>query len=169
MFLYTLPHHQKNRTISTYFIRSRETVSRQFNRCLKDLLKLHPMLLKKPTLITDDRWKCFKNRLGALDGTYINVTVPVEERPKYQTRKGHIATNFLGVCSPDMQFIYVLPGWEGSAHDGCVLRDAISRPNGLKIPQGCYYLVVAGYTNGEGFLAPYRGQCHHLHEWGGDK
>ncbi|KAF2310211.1 hypothetical protein GH714_007221 [Hevea brasiliensis] len=41
--------------------------------------------------------------------------------------------NVLGVCSPDMQFIYVLPGREGSAHDGHVLQDAISRPNGLKV------------------------------------
>ncbi|ONM33436.1 hypothetical protein ZEAMMB73_Zm00001d041649 [Zea mays] len=61
-----------------------------------------------------------------------------------------------------MQFIYVLPGWEGSAHDGRVLRDAISRPNGLRVPQGCYYLVDAGYTNANGFLAPYRGQRYHL-------
>ncbi|KAK3139684.1 hypothetical protein QOZ80_5AG0387870 [Eleusine coracana subsp. coracana] len=44
-------------------------------------------------------------------------------------------TNVLGVCAPDMQFIYVLPGWEGSAHDGRVLRDAVSRPNGLRVPQ----------------------------------
>ncbi|KAK3152368.1 hypothetical protein QOZ80_2BG0157980 [Eleusine coracana subsp. coracana] len=55
-----------------------------------------------------------------------------------------------------MQFIYVLPGWEGSAHDGRVLRDAISRPNELRVPQGCYYLTDAGYTNANGFLAPYR-------------
>ncbi|MFQ6634681.1 hypothetical protein Gotur_010512 [Gossypium turneri] len=54
----------------------------------------------------------------------------------------------LGVCTPDMQFVYVLPGWEGSVADGRVLQDAIS----------CYYLVDAGYTNCEGFLAPFRGQ-----------
>nr|XP_048322668.1 uncharacterized protein LOC112489630 isoform X3 [Ziziphus jujuba var. spinosa] len=33
-----------------------------------------------------------------------------------------------------MEFIFVLPGWEGSASDSRVLRDAISRPNGLKVP-----------------------------------
>ena len=32
---------------------------------------------------------------------------------------------------------------------------------------GFYYLVDAGYTNGEGFLAPYRGQRYHLKEWDG--
>ncbi|XP_047961603.1 uncharacterized protein LOC125206385 [Salvia hispanica] len=36
-----------------------------------------------------------------------------------------------------MQFMYVLPGWEGSAGDSRVLRDAVSRPNGLKVPQEC--------------------------------
>ncbi|XP_062079541.1 uncharacterized protein LOC133783998 [Humulus lupulus] len=34
-----------------------------------------------------------------------------------------------------MQFIYVLLGWEGSVADSRVLRDAISRTNGLKVPQ----------------------------------
>ena len=64
------------------------------------------------------------------------MSVPNEDKEKYRTRKGNIAMNVLGVCSPDMHFIYVLPGWEGSAHDSRVLRDAISRPNGLKILQG---------------------------------
>ena len=97
-----------------------------------------------------------------------------------------------------MQFIYVLPGWEGSAHDGRVLRDAISRDDGLKIPQGiivttslsfsmflectwtnkvyvlfkfkgCYYLVDAGYCNAPGFLAPFRGERYHLNEFHGQQ
>ena len=50
--------------------------------------------------------------------------------------KNEIATNVLGVCSHDMQFIYLLLGWEGSVADSSVLRDAISRKNGLKVPQG---------------------------------
>ncbi|CAN1816445.1 hypothetical protein LINPERHAP1_LOCUS27773 [Linum perenne] len=31
--------------------------------------------------------------------------------------------------------MYCLAGWEGSAHDGRVLRDALSRPNGLRVPK----------------------------------
>ena len=30
---------------------------------------------------------------------------------------------------------------------------------------GTYYLCDAGYTNGEGFLTPYRGQRYHLNDW----
>ncbi|XP_050124808.1 protein ALP1-like [Malus sylvestris] len=66
-----------------------------------------------------------------------------------------------------MQFIYVFLGWEGSASDSRVLHDAITRPNGFKVPAGYYYLVDGGYTNGEGFLAPYRGIPYHLSEWEG--
>ncbi|CAL5346250.1 unnamed protein product [Camellia sinensis] len=99
------------------------------------------------------------------NGTYVKVLAPAIDKPRYRTRKGDIATNVLGVCSQDMQFIYVLPGWEGSAFDSRVLRDAVSRPNGLKVPTGHYYLVDAGYTNGEGFLTPYRGQRYHLSTW----
>ena len=62
--------------------------------------------------------------------------MPEVDKPKYRTRKNEIATNVLGVCSQDMQFIYVLPGWEGSAHYGRVLRDEVTRRNGLKVPQG---------------------------------
>ena len=76
--------------------------------------------------------------MGALDGTYIKVHVPEVDKPKYRTRKNEIATNVLGVCSQDMQFIYVLPRWEGSTHDMCVLRDALTRRNGLKVPHGNY-------------------------------
>ncbi|MFQ6640389.1 hypothetical protein Gotur_016726 [Gossypium turneri] len=64
---------------------------------------------------TDPKWKWFKvlNCLGALDGTHIKIRVPTIDKPRYRTRKGDIATNMLGVCTPDMQFVYVLPGWEG--------------------------------------------------------
>ena len=55
---------------------------------------------------------------------------------RFRTRKGGIATNVLGVCSQVMEFIFVLPGWEGSAADSRVLHDAISRPHGLRVPEG---------------------------------
>ncbi|KAK9266950.1 hypothetical protein L1049_027209 [Liquidambar formosana] len=105
------------------------------------------------------------NCLGALDGTYIWVNVLEADKPRYRTRKNDITTNVLGVCSQDMQFTFVLLSWEGSVADSRVLRDAVSRKHGLKVPCGFYYLVDAGYPNGEGFLTPYRGQRHHLNDW----
>ncbi|MFQ6663541.1 hypothetical protein Gotur_031032 [Gossypium turneri] len=78
---------------------------------------------------TDPRWKWFKvlNYLGALDRTHIKIRIPTVDKPRYRTQKGDIATNILGVCTPDMHFVYILLGWEGSVADGWVLRDVISR------------------------------------------
>ena len=80
--------------------------------------------------------------MGALDGTYIKVSVPEIDKARNRTRKGEIATNVLGVCNRNMEFIFVLPGWEGSASDSRVLRDAISRPNGLRVPNGKAYKCI---------------------------
>ncbi|PPD83716.1 hypothetical protein GOBAR_DD19343 [Gossypium barbadense] len=169
MFLHIISHHLKNRVIKHHFRRSGETVSRAFHSVLNAVIRLQDVLFKKPEPITadssDTRWKWFKNCLGALDGTHIKIRVPTVDKPRYRTRKGDIATNMLGVCTPEMQFVYVLPSWEGSVANGRVLRDAINRRHGLKVPHGCYYLVDAGYTNCEGFLAPFRGQRYHLNEW----
>ena len=42
----------------------------------------------------------------------------------------------LAAISFDLKFTYVLAGWEGSAHDSCVLNDAFTRPGGFSIPEG---------------------------------
>lgn len=62
----------------------------------------------------------------------IKVRVPREDKPRSQTHKNDIATNILEACSQNMQFIYVLPGWEESTTDSSV--DAINRRNSLVVP-----------------------------------
>ncbi|KAL4374031.1 hypothetical protein AHAS_Ahas05G0141100 [Arachis hypogaea] len=110
----------------------------------------------------DSTWRRFKGCLGALDGTYIEVTVPESEKAKYRTRKGKICTNVLGVCNREMGFIYVLSGWEGSASDSQVLRDAITRRNSLKIPHA-FLLYSSSHTQGSFHGKLYVG-CHHC-QW----
>ncbi|KAL0541770.1 hypothetical protein IC582_021827 [Cucumis melo] len=126
MFLHVLAHDVKNRVIQREFVRSGETVSRHFNIVLLAVLRLYEELIKRPV----------PNCLGALDGTYIKVNVPAGDRPTFRMCKGEIATNVLGVCDTKGDFVYVLAGWEGSAADSRILRDAISRENGLQVPKG---------------------------------
>ncbi|KAF3445904.1 hypothetical protein FNV43_RR11081 [Rhamnella rubrinervis] len=71
-----------------------------------------------------------QNYLGALDETYIKVNVPEIDKSRYRTRNGEIATNVLSVCNRNMEFIFVLPDWEGSTSYSRVLRDS---PKGLSI------------------------------------
>ncbi|KAF3680696.1 putative ABC transporter B family member 25-like [Capsicum annuum] len=129
IFLNILAYHEKNRSINVDYIRLGWSVSQAFNECLCAILKLTLLLLVNPKPIledeTKDRWKWFEGCLGALDGTYIPIRVPNQYKPRYRTRKREIATNVLGVCDRNLNFTYMLPGWEGSAADGRVLRDAI--------------------------------------------
>ncbi|XP_042033467.1 uncharacterized protein LOC121780016 [Salvia splendens] len=139
IFLGVLAHHKKNREVGFEFWRSGATVSYYVNKVLGVVLSLHSILPSKPTPVTDNcadnRWKWFKGCLRALDGTHIPVLVSSSDKPRYRSWKGQIATNTRGACDRNMQFVYVLPGWEGSAGDSRVLRDALSRENGLKVPQ----------------------------------
>ncbi|KAH6810418.1 nuclease HARBI1-like protein [Perilla frutescens var. frutescens] len=75
--------------------------------------------------------------------------------------------NILAACNFDLQFMYVLSGWEGSAYDSKLLSDALSRTNDLQVPQGKYFLVDCGFTNRRQFLAPLRGVRYHLKYFGG--
>ncbi|XP_047952986.1 putative nuclease HARBI1 isoform X2 [Salvia hispanica] len=170
IFLSVLSHHQKNRIVRFNFVRSGSTVSYYVNKVLAAILSLHTVLIPKATPVTDDcndhRWKWFKGCLGALDGTHINVLVGDADKPRYRNRKGQISTNTLAACDRNMQFVFFYPGWEGSAGDSRVLRDAVAQPDGFKVPQGCYYLCDNGYANSNGFLTPFRGVRYHLKEWG---
>ncbi|CAO2817625.1 unnamed protein product [Amaranthus hypochondriacus] len=169
IFLNILGHDQNQRLIVRYLRRSKETITRNFRQILSCVLRLHNILLKTPEPIledsNDERWKWFKNCLGALDGTFINLKVREVDKPRYRTRKGDITTNVFAACSVDIEFTYVLPGREGSAADSRILKDALLRTHPIRIPHGTFYLVDVGYTNGEGFFAPYRGQRYHLKEW----
>jgi len=114
----------------------------------------------------------------------------------FRGRYKHCPQNVLAAVDFDQKFTYVLAGWEGTAHDALVLRDALTREGGLRVPQGntrtyvlsinlfikingslrCnltmhhmlgkYYLVDAGYGAKPGFLPPFRGVRYHLNEWG---
>lgn len=132
LFLHILAHDLKNRTIQALFAHSGETVSRQFHVVLRSMLKIGKYYIKQV-----DHTTSYTGGIASGSGsrTHIEMTVPIEDRPRYRDRKGDISTNVLVACDPNLRFTYVLPGWEGSASDPRVLRDALRRPNGLKIPR----------------------------------
>ncbi|KAL6882103.1 hypothetical protein ACP4OV_011575 [Aristida adscensionis] len=169
MFLLVVGHGIKMRLLRGTYKRSLETISRHFGDMLTAILSLTEEFIKLPEPAVqppnDYKWKWFPNALGALDGCHIKVCVNVADQGRYRNRKQQITTNMLGVVDWNMKFLYVLPGWEGSASDSRVLRDAMSRQDAFVVPTGKYYLVDAGYTNGPGFLSPFRSTRYHLKEW----
>jgi len=67
----------------------------------------------------------------AIDSIHVPANVPVEIQGKFRGRKEETTQNVLAAITFDLKFIYVLVGWEGSAHNSRVLGDELSRPNGL--------------------------------------
>jgi hypothetical protein len=102
----------------------------------------------------------FKNCLGAIDGTHILAYVAELEHPAYHNWKNQISQNVLAASSMDLQFLYVLPGWERSVSDSCVYEDAWTTD--FKVPKGWYYLADAGYGGCKALLVPYHGVRYHL-------
>ena len=63
----------------------------------------------------------FADCIGVLDGSHVLISVPSHKQSAWRNRKGWLLQNVLAACDFDMNFVYILPGWEGSAHDGRVL------------------------------------------------
>jgi hypothetical protein len=142
--LLVLGHGMKFRLIRSTYRLTLEPISRHFNEVLGAILSLSHEIIKLPDPATelpeDHKWRWFPDGLGALDGTHVDVRVPLRKQGRYRNRKKAITTNVLGICDRNMKFVYVLAGWEGSASDGRVLRDAMDRDDSFKVPNGNSYL-----------------------------
>ncbi|KAK1629241.1 hypothetical protein QYE76_003556 [Lolium multiflorum] len=83
----------------------------------------------------------------------------------FRRRKHYTSQNVLAAVDFDMRFTYMLAGWEGSDHDASILADSLSRPDGLQIPEGKFYLGDAGYACRPDILPPFRKTRYHLNEF----
>ncbi|CAN1125812.1 hypothetical protein LINPERHAP2_LOCUS3071 [Linum perenne] len=140
IFLNTLGHKVMNKILQQVFGRSARVVCEVIHAVLVAVLKMHRYLYRKAVPVPQNsqhvNWKHFKNSLGALHRTHVKIRARIVDQPRYRNRKGEVSINVLGVCNPEGEFIYCLSSWEGSTHDARVLRDALSRPLGLKVPTG---------------------------------
>jgi hypothetical protein len=172
IFLWVVGHNTSNRQTMERFQHSGDTISTIFHLVLKALMCLAPDFVYLPH---SNSWPpevrenskffpYFKDCIGALDGSHIPALVPANLVTAYRNRKGFTSQNILAVCNFDMTFSYILSGWEGSAHDGRVLKDALSKD--LFIPEGRFYLGDAGYGLSYQVLTPYRRVRYHLREQG---
>nr|XP_034572798.1 protein ALP1-like isoform X2 [Setaria viridis] len=165
MFIHCVGQRWSNRSIVFEFIRSSETVSRYFHLVLDALCTLARDLICIRSVETHSKITSspgrfhpyFEGCIGALDGTHIPACAPFHMQDRFRDRKPITTQNVLA-ADFDLRFIYVLAGWEGLAHNSYVLQDALSRPNGLNIPEAR-----------SGVLPPYRGTRYHLQEYRGTR
>ncbi|KAK6120395.1 hypothetical protein DH2020_045875 [Rehmannia glutinosa] len=153
--------YERHRNSAERFQRSLETISRHVHIVVEALCRMAPDYIRPPDFNKD----C----VGAIDGTIIPAWVPSRKHGTYRSRKGTLAQNVMAACDFNLNFTFVLAGWEGSANDSRVFAEALSNPeyDFPWPPQGKYYVVDSGYANFPGFLSPYRGERYHLPEWVG--
>lgn len=162
-----------NRHIAEIWQHSGSTISETIHEVAHNFLSISEYFFKQPTAndvisptITNNPKFApyFGNCIEALDGTHIPAVIVEGDQKPFRNRKGLITQNVLGVALFDMTFSFVLAGWEGSAHDGRVLHDAILK--GLFVADGKFYLGDAGYSLTPHCLTSYRrGTRYHLKEW----
>jgi hypothetical protein len=70
-------------------------------------------------------WPHFRNCIGAIDGTHIEVTVSLSEQAVHINRHRYCSQNVMTVCDFDMRFIFVVVGWPESAHDTHIWWDTL--------------------------------------------
>lgn len=176
IFLNIVGHNERNRVIQERYQHSGETISRHFNNVLRALKSLSREFLQLPPVSTPLQilesnrfYPYFEDCIGVIDGMRIPAHVPAKDQSRFRNRKGILTQNVLAACTLDLQFIFVYPGWEGSATDSRVLRAVLDDPdqNFPPIPEGKYYLVDTGYVNTDGFIAPFPGIRYHLPEYRG--
>ncbi len=107
---------------------------RHFISVLDALLHLHKDVIRlpdtrMPTQIQKNTniFPSFEPCLGALDRSHMSLSVAENKRAAFCNQKGVLFQNVFGVLTFDMAFAFVLASYEGSAHDGRVLRDAFEK------------------------------------------
>jgi hypothetical protein len=128
-------------------------------------VKLPPADTPVPSRIADDStiFPFFKDAIGAIDGTHVACTSSAAEREATCNHKGFHLQNCLICCNFDLEFVYILSGWEESANDALVFHDA--HTTNFAVPPGRYYLADAGYPLCPQLMVPFRGIHYHLPQW----
>ncbi|GJV72015.1 putative nuclease HARBI1 [Tanacetum coccineum] len=172
-FLHIVGNDFRNRFVSWCYRRSGSATSRHFHRVLNAIISLEDHYIKQPSGDTVQKeiqqkkrfYPFFKDCIGAIDGTHVRVRVPSNDAPRYRGRKGYPTINVLAACTFDLKFTYILSGWEGTASDSRIIKNALTREDKLLIPNGKFYLVDGGLPHRSTLIAPYRGVRYHLKEY----
>ncbi|XP_068646366.1 uncharacterized protein [Aristolochia californica] len=141
-FLFIVRQQQSHSVTSEVFDRSNETINKYFNKVLDAIIKIHSDYIKRPSRHIHSKflnnplyYPYFKDCIGVINGTHIKAHIPLDQQERFWNKKGFLSQNVMVACTFDMQFTYVLTGWEVSASDShvkivivcCILHNYIRK------------------------------------------
>ena len=124
IFLWILAHASTYTRAATTFGVSTTTIHRVFKKLLRMFLSLHRHWVRQP----DDDWldpyielsklrNSFNGCIGAVDGTYVFMTIPANKQRPYRDRKGNLTQNIFTGIGFDTTFYFVLASAAGLVSD----------------------------------------------------
>ncbi|KAH6764517.1 nuclease HARBI1-like protein [Perilla frutescens var. frutescens] len=134
----------------------------------RQLYRMYPDAFLKLCSIITDKTPLQDTRHICVEEMVATFLIIVRHNDRYCNVRQRFSRSHFSTSQNFNKFMYVLSGWEGSAHDSKLLSDALSRTNGLQVPQGKYFLVDCGFANRRQFLAHLRGVRYHLKDFGGE-
>lgn len=105
--------------------------------------------------------KCLYTQLAKLYNDFFYLIVLAANSIAYQNRKRCILQNVKEIFTINVQFCYILTGWERLIYNNKVLEDALFNKNFI-ISEKKFCLADARYHNTNYLLYPYYGIRYYL-------
>jgi hypothetical protein len=172
VLLYILGQGATQAMAASRFQHSKRSIHQAFHQALTAVLRtrflVRPSLQEQHEYITGNPNfnGFFDGCIGAMDGTHIPAKVKKGRQEPYINKRINSPTqNVLACCNFDMTFSFVYPGFEGSAHDSRVLRDALMRNAFPFYGPHTYYLADKGFPLCTLCLTPFRNVNYHQNQF----
>ncbi|XP_071577213.1 putative nuclease HARBI1 isoform X1 [Temnothorax nylanderi] len=107
----------------------------------------------------------FPGVIGAIDGSHIAISAPIENSDNYINRKGYHSLVLQGICDYKLRFIDVFTGMCGSVHDARVwrlsdIKELITQDENRYFQNQYHLLADSAYPLSKYMLTPYRDNGH---------
>jgi DDE superfamily endonuclease len=156
------------RSVADRFDYSKSTLNAIFFRIITILNGIASEFIKWPSREEMDvsmeafgRNNQIKKVIGAIDGTYVPISVPDEQRPAYTNRKSFTSMTLQAICDHRMLFLDCFAGYPSSAHDLRVFRNSdiyqdIMENSFAIFPDGEKILGDGAYPVETWLMSPYK-------------
>ncbi|KAG5873039.1 hypothetical protein JTB14_036206 [Gonioctena quinquepunctata] len=101
-----------------------------------------------------------KNVVGAIDGSYIPIKAPKENKTSYITRKCNYAITLQAICDCNLRFLDCYTGWPGSVSDSRIFKHSFIYKNIMRnrqkyLPDNHFIVADKAYPTLSWCIPPY--------------
>lgn len=165
--LWLLSTPESYRSIGDRFNMAKSSLFYHFHSVIQALHEVAPRIITWPN---QERRQIMRQRfeeagglpniVGAIDGTFIKIKAPHEDKEVYVTRKCCYAYTLQGICDLDLKFIDVFTGYPGSVSDIRIFENShiyndIIRNQDQYFDQGEYIIGDKAYPVFEWCITPF--------------